>query len=116
MNNQMYLEIGSRIRQRREYFRLSREQLAEKMSISVRFLTDIELGIKGMSIPTLMNFCKVLSVSSDYLLFGEKSENGSLIGLIENLNDEQAKYSEELLKTFIGILNSVSDKNNCCDE
>ena len=45
--------IGSRIRKQREYIGYTREQLAELLDVTPKFCSDIELGVKGMSIPTL---------------------------------------------------------------
>lgn len=65
--------IGMRIRKQRELLRLSREQLSEKLNISSKFLSDIELGVKGMSLQTLISLSQVLTVSTDYILFGISS-------------------------------------------
>ena len=67
-----YSEIGSRIREQREYLGLSREAFAEKIGVTPKFCSDIELGLKGMSLPTLCKISKVLHLSTDFLLFGEK--------------------------------------------
>lgn len=45
--------IGARIRKQREFMGLTREQLAEKIEVTPKFCSDIELGVKGMSVPTL---------------------------------------------------------------
>lgn len=64
-------QIGLRLRKQRELMKMTRENLADKLNITVKFLSDIELGQKGMSIQTLANFSKVLDLSVDYILFGE---------------------------------------------
>ena len=58
-----YSEIGSRIREQREYLGLSREAFAEKIGVTPKFCSDIELGLKGMSLPTLCKISKVLHLS-----------------------------------------------------
>ena len=65
-------EIGGRIRQQRESIGLSREQFAEKIDITPKFCSDIELGIKGMSVSTLCKIAKTLHLSTDYILFGSE--------------------------------------------
>ena len=50
--------IGSRIRKQREYLGYTREQFAELLEVTPKFCSDIELGVKGMSVPTL---CKISS-------------------------------------------------------
>ena len=67
------LEIGQRIRDKREKLRLSRECLAERSGISPRFEADIERGIVGPSLTTLKRICEALGISSDSILWGDKA-------------------------------------------
>lgn len=71
-------QIGLRLRKQRELMKMTRENLADKLNITVKFLSDIELGQKGMSIQTLANFSKVLDLSVDYILFGESCDDQSI--------------------------------------
>ena len=50
--------IGQRIRQRRTFLNMSREDLARKIGITPTFLTDIELGTKGFSLKSLNDSVK----------------------------------------------------------
>ena len=59
--------VGSRIRKQREYLGYTREQLAEQLDVSTKFCSDIELGVKGMSIPTLCKIARILRLSTDYI-------------------------------------------------
>ena len=47
-----FIEIGARIRAGREELGLTREQLAEQLEISAKFCSDIELGLRGISVKT----------------------------------------------------------------
>ena len=67
------MSIGERIRRQREYMGFTRDQLAELLDITPKFCSDIELGVKGMSIPTLCKLSKVLHISTDYILFGQET-------------------------------------------
>jgi len=60
--------IGKRISERRIELGLSREQLADKLDITPRFLFDVEVGKKGMSFETFCKLRNVLGVSADWLL------------------------------------------------
>lgn len=62
--------IGSRIRTQREYLGYTREQFAELLEVTPKFCSDIELGVKGMSVPTLCKIAHVLRLSTDFILFG----------------------------------------------
>ena len=45
--------VGRRIRKQREYLGYTRERFAELLEVTPKFCSDIELGVKGMSVPTL---------------------------------------------------------------
>lgn len=62
------LILGEKIKELRKQKRLTREQLAEKIDVSVRFLADVESGITGVSLSTLKTLSLTLDVSCDYLL------------------------------------------------
>ena len=66
------LAIGARIRSQREYLGYTREQLAEYLGVTPKFCSDIELGAKGMSVPTLCKISKILRLKTDYILFGKR--------------------------------------------
>lgn len=107
MTDTVNRQIGVRIREAREYLGYTREELAEKTDISAGFLTYIEYGKKGMSVPTLMKMCAALKVTSDYILFG-KTENASApraAQLLANTDRKYIPYAEELIKVFLRSVN-----------
>ena len=110
------VSIGGRIRKQREYLGLTREQLAEKLDITPNFRSDIELGVKGMSVPTLCRIATTLSLSTDYILFGkqEKKEKLSvfkaLSPMVESVAPSQLPYLESVLKAVISAMNHKDDK------
>ncbi len=65
-------EIGQRIRVLRKEKRLSQLELANRLDINMDHLSRIENGNKGMSLDLLTEFSKYFSVSTDYILFGNK--------------------------------------------
>ena len=78
-------EIGIRIREQREQLRYTREQLAEKLDVSSKFIADIELGVKGVSLKTLVNLSTILDMNVDYLLFGEAYDGGIELSTLTSL-------------------------------
>jgi transcriptional regulator with XRE-family HTH domain len=98
-----YTEIGQRIRKQRELIGYSREKLAEKLDVSAKFCSDIELGTRGMSLETLSKLTATLRMSSDYILFGKREETSvdELIEIFKNCPKEKISYAEDLLKLFI---------------
>ena len=65
-------ELGQRIRILRKEKRLSQLELSNKLNINMDHLSRIENGNKGMSLDLLTEFSKYFSVSTDYILFGNK--------------------------------------------
>ena len=55
-----WVSIGGRIRRQREYLGYTREQFAELLEVTPKFCSDIELGVKGMSVPTLCKIAHIL--------------------------------------------------------
>lgn len=107
VKNNLNIQIGSRIREKRELLGLTREKLAECIDISPQFLTQIELGNKGMSSATLYRICSALSASADYIVLG-RQDNTDLTKLHEmlaHLDPKYLPYAEDLLKAFILAVN-----------
>lgn len=73
------LLMGERIRRRREELQLTREQMAELVGVSTKFLRDVEYGSKGISLKKFTRLIQVLDASADYLLLGDISSKGQLI-------------------------------------
>lgn len=98
-----WIEVGARIRTQREEFGYTREIFAEKIDITPKFCSDIELGVKGMSVQTLCKIADTLKLSTDYILFGTILQDCSphLSMMLSRCSPIEQKYAEELLKTFI---------------
>jgi len=96
-------EIGGRIRRQREYLGFTREHFAELLDVTPKFCSDIELGVKGMSVPTLCKISKTLRLSTDYILFGtvEQASDPALSLLLQGCTKSERGYAEQLLKTFV---------------
>ena len=86
----MYYDIvksGERINGLRTARRMTRQQLAEHIGLSVDALRKIETGVNGAKIDTLVSIADVFEVSLDYLVSGSerKTDTDSLLaGLKEN--------------------------------
>ena len=95
--------IGKRIRSQREYLGFTREVLAEKIGVTPKFCSDIELGVKGMSVTTLCRLSKTLSLSVNYILFGadEKAGDTPVIRMLRQCPEDKVVYLEEMIKAFL---------------
>ncbi len=105
-----YSQIGTRIRELRESRHYSRELLAEKVEISAKFLYEIESGRKGFSAETLCRLAKAMSVSCDYIMFGEERDkyNAEKIACtLEKLDPEQRSKMQDIIKALYEICNVI---------
>lgn len=68
------VQIGERVKLAREQAKLTQEQLAEDIEVSPQYISDLERGVVGISIPTLKRLCVTLGISSDQILFGQQTE------------------------------------------
>ena len=98
-----YKAIGGRIRKQREFLGYTRDYLGERLSVSVNFCRDIEIGAKGMSIQTLVKISSILKLSTDYILFGETADKDieTLVLMLNSCKPEKRKYAEDILKLFL---------------
>lgn len=98
-------DIGERINRIRELEGYSKEELADAIKVTTRFIYDIELGNKGMSIDTLVNLCGILNVSADYLLFGkthgETTFSPEARALVERCPVSKEAYLKEIIELFL---------------
>ncbi len=103
MDRDFNAEVGARIRALRAEKKMTREALTEEADISVQFLSDIEFGKKGMSALTLKKICRALSVSADYIIFGQNNSRNTceIQELLEGLDSVQLKAVEEILEIII---------------
>ena len=92
-------EIGKRLRAVREAAGYSQQRLAELIGVTPQYISNIEHGVVGMSLPTLKHICEALMIPSDRLLFGSREEN-DLTLMIEHLKNMSPEYYF-VLKDFI---------------
>jgi transcriptional regulator with XRE-family HTH domain len=59
--------IGKKIKLARTKAEYTQEQLAEKLSLSTRYISQLERGVAFGSATTITSLCKVLNISSDFL-------------------------------------------------
>lgn len=107
-----YKEMGNRIRKQRELLGYTREQLAEKLDVSTKFCSDIELGVKGVSIQTLAKLTDLLHLSTDYILFGECIQGNSVeLEMLILLGQKcPEKHRNNLITIVSTFVNSVSEE------
>lgn len=97
------IQIGARVKQAREAAGLTQERLAELIDVTAQFLSGVERGAVGLSVPVLLRLCSVLLVSSDYILSGE-TESSDVLGVtarLSRLPAEHIKNVEDILDRYM---------------
>ena len=97
--------MGKKLRLARTISNLTQEELAEKLSLTPEYVSQIERGISYDSVETLINICKTLNVNADFLLHGLlNNDSNNLSDLIdEDFLSEYLKldsYNKTLLNVF----------------
>lgn len=89
-------EIGQRICSLRKEERLSQTELANKLSINIDHLCRIETGSKGMSIDLLTEISEYFSVSTDYILFGQRQNTDEIKEIISFVQSQLKEIKKKL--------------------
>ena len=85
------VQIGARVKEAREAAGLTQERLAELIDITAQYLSGVERGAVGLSVPVLQRLCSVLLVSSDYILTGN-TETSDVLGVTARLSKLPAEH------------------------
>lgn len=92
-------KIGGRIVERRKELKLTQEQIAERMNVSIQMISNIERGNKAIKIDNLLKLCDILKTSTDYILTGKRTDNDfdHLASKISQLTEPDYKMIEMLV-------------------
>ena len=99
--------LGRRIKRERLKRGITQEQLAEKVDISVNFMSLIENG-RNMSVETLANIAVALGVTVDYLLsdtvnVGTDVISEQIVHNLATLNEDEKLYFLNMIKQYKAI-------------
>ena len=113
------VEMGKRIRERRELLKMSRDELARRLDVTSKFIADLEYG-EGASVKNLYRLKQILGVSVDYLMDGNPSNqneteprkmlNENIMGSLSVCNVKQLRVMEQIARLYIeGVVNNEED-------
>ncbi|MDD5945943.1 MAG: helix-turn-helix domain-containing protein [Clostridia bacterium] len=104
MEKKQLLEIGHRLRTRRQELGLTREKMSELADIGSGYYGQLEVGTSQMSVDTLIKLSRSMHLPIEYILFGDDYEKGdpsALIDLLKNCTPRELSLAEEVLKLFL---------------
>lgn len=100
-----YKLIGSRIKIKRNTIGMTQEKLAERIDVSVGYISQLERGITKISLSTLAEISTVLGVDLSYFVTGTATENSAYMHdeLIKKYSQLSAKQKQQIL-AFMDIM------------
>jgi transcriptional regulator with XRE-family HTH domain len=102
-------KIGSNIRAARMRADLTQEEMSEKIGVTPQYLSDLERGLVGTSIPTLIRICTDLNVSADFILFGNSKDSGNASSTLIEKIQRLPKYKADMVERTVNILLEAMD-------
>ena len=111
MTKQEKKEMANRIKERRKSLAYTQEQFAEIIGISASSYTRIENAFQNPSMDTLIKISKNLSISIDYIVFGDENfepikkaeKTDKLLALLDFSEEDKLKHAVEALTKIIKI-------------
>ena len=106
-----YKLIGARIQKRRKEKRLPQETLAERICVSVGYVSQIERGLTKATLEMLAHICTELDCELTYLIDGVVKTRDSYLdaGLAERFRRMDARQKELALRLLDAIPDGIPD-------
>lgn len=82
-----YEDVGNKIRERRNFLKVTQENLANDINVSASFISDIENGRRKMSLETMIKISIALKTSLDYFVL----DNVKDVKLKNNIKYDELK-------------------------
>lgn len=101
-----YSIIGERLKNARLNKKLTQEQLAEKLDVSVAFLSRAERGTIKINLARISEICDILDVSISTILTGTASNSKNYLtedfsNLLKNCPPDKIKLIYDVAKVII---------------
>lgn len=102
MTHDELLLFGERLRNRRNLFGFTQEYVSNQIGISLRFYQMIERGEKSVSLDTLVQLSRTLTISMDYLLLGNVSYtlDNPVTEILGRLSPRQREDAAKILQLY----------------
>ena len=91
------IKLGVAIRELREHRNFTQQDIAEKLDVTINYLSLVENGKRGMSLPNLNKLAVILDIPSSFIFFlgSDQPKNKDGSQLMEKIK-ELVKGSLEL--------------------
>lgn len=100
-----YNIIGERLKKARTENNLTQEKLAEKLDVSIAFLSRIERGSSHISLKRLSQICDILGISEGSILNGSSNNSETYLttefdDILKNTTPEKQKLIYKIAKVI----------------
>lgn len=101
-----YIDLGVRIRKRREELKMSQAELASLTGLSTQHVSNVENARSKVGLEKLITIANVLDCSADELLCGSLKAgsravyNDEIAAIIEDFSDAEIRVLPEFLRNY----------------
>ena len=99
--------LGEIFKEYRLKSKLTQEKIAEKLGISVKYISRIENGTGGVKVETLVNYMNILEISPN-VIFEKLIVNESLKSQIE-LSKKASELSNEKIDFIVSVMDLLKN-------
>jgi putative uncharacterized protein (fragment) len=99
--------LGEIFKEYRLKSKLTQEKIAEKLGISVKYISRIENGTGGVKVETLVNYMNILGISPN-VIFEKLIVNESLKSQIE-LSKKASELSNEKIDFIVSVMDLLKN-------
>ena len=106
------IELGERIRKRRQEMKLSQESFAEKAGISVNTVSRIEGGQTAMSVEIFRKMIEILEIDANILLGkeeGDTERQESVQEVLYQIQKLEWKEQKIIMQTIDSLIDSLNE-------
>lgn len=109
-----YEDVGNKIRERRNFLKVTQENLVNDINVSASFISDIENGRRKMSLETMIKISIALKTSLDYFVLDNvkdiKTKNNIKFDELKNILETVDEKKESIFLDF--AINSAKFLSN----
>ncbi len=102
-----YKIIGERLKKARLSKKLTQENLAESLNISIAYLSRIETGTTKINLKRLNEICNILEISESSILSGATDDSSNYLN--SDLSEILKNCSPEKQRLIYKIANIISE-------
>ena len=100
-----YRSIGGRIKQRRKAAGMTQEQLAERLFVTVGYVSQLERGISKTNLDMLSKICTILDCDMAYLVTGASTGRQDYLAM--ELANKYARLDQKHRRMLLDMIDVI---------